>query len=201
MSQHAVSNIAMPLLITSPAREKSSRPIFLTKSSTLNGSCPTRCRGAASARYPTSASVWLTILASPRPVSPSSVWARTMVRLRHSVPTTKVSRCVIFMFSPSLRVRGQARELCAGRGSLGVGVVTRQHLLPDPGPPDALPAERDGRRLQVCAAGVDVGRVPEAELDEHRRGDPDEVWYLVVPHEPPEVVWHLDVDVERQVGH
>src|SRR5215208_4306832 len=65
-------------------------------------------------QVPDQASVWLAILASPRPVNPSSVWARTMVRLRHSVPTTNVSTWVIFMPSPLTRRRreglGKARK-------------------------------------------------------------------------------------------
>src|SRR5215208_7749443 len=78
--------------------------------------------------------------------------------------------------------------------------MTSEHLLSDPGTPDPLPSEGDRRRLQVRPAGVDVRRVPQAELDEDGRCDPYEVWYLVVPHEPAEVVWHLDVHIEREVG-
>jgi hypothetical protein len=52
----------------------------------------------------------------------------------------------------------------------------------------------------VRTARVDVGRVPEAELHDHGRGYPDEVRYLVVPHEPAEVVRYLDVNVQRNLG-
>src|SRR5215210_4779097 len=163
MSQQAVSNIAMPLLITSPAREKSSRPIFLTSSSILNGSCPMRCRGAASARYPTSASVWLTSEPLRDPSTPHPCgcgrWSGCATRCRRRKCRRGLSSCPLLY----LGVDREAGEGRTRRGGLGLGVVAPEHLLPDPGPPDPLPPERDRRCLQVRPAGIDVRCVPQAE--------------------------------------
>src|SRR3712207_9015942 len=46
-----------------------------------------------------------------------------------------------------------------------------------------LLAQSDGRRLKMGPGRIDVGRVPETELDDHGRCDPHEVGDLVVPDE------------------
>ena len=46
---------------------------------------------------------------------------------------------------------------------------------------------------------IDVGCVPQAELDVHRSGDADQLRDLVMAHEPADVVRRLDVDVEGHV--
>src|SRR5215208_4306829 len=190
----------MPLLITSPAREKSSRPIFLTSSSILNGSCPMRCRGAASARYPTRRPYGWPSWPRPGPSIPHQCgrgrWSGCASRYRRRTCLRGLSSCLLL----HLGVDGQAGKRRARRGGLGLGVVTSEHLLSDPGAPDPLPSEGDRRRLQMRSAGVDVRRVPQAELDEDGRCDPYEVGDLIMPHEPAEVVWHLDVHVQREVG-
>src|SRR5206468_9689503 len=61
------------------------------------------------------------------------------------------------------------------------------------------PAERDGRLHQVGSRGVDVGRVPQAELEVDGRRDADDLGDLVHADEAAEVVRRLNVDVEGDV--
>jgi len=49
----------------------------------------------------------------------------------------------------------------------------------------------------VGAEGIDIGRVPEPELDVHGRSDADQLGDLVQADKASERVRHLDVDVER----
>ncbi len=75
----------------------------------------------------------------------------------------------------------------------------REQLEPEPRAAHALAAERDRRRLEVRAGGIDVGRVAQPELDVDGRGDADQLRDLVMADEAADVVGRLDVDVERHV--
>src|SRR5712692_1425302 len=68
----------------------------------LMGSRPRTWFGTASAKYPSSASVWFSIRTSPTPSNPSSVITRTRVRLRQAVPMTALLTSTIFILHPPL---------------------------------------------------------------------------------------------------
>src|SRR5919204_4302945 len=106
--------------------------------------------------------------------------------------------------STSTTARGSGRTTADDRDGQPLGselrrlrliAGAREQLHAEPRAADPLPAERDRRRVEVSAGGVDVGRVPQAELDVERSGDPDPLGDLVVPDEAADVVRSLDIDV------
>ena len=75
-----------------------------------------------------------------------------------------------------------------------------EQLEREPCAAHALARERDRRRLEVRACGIEVRRVGEAELHVHRCGDADDLGHLVQADEAAHGVGRLDVQVDRNVN-
>ena len=79
------------------------------------------------------------------------------------------------------------------------GAIATQKRERDRGAADPLARHRDGRRLEMLAAGIQPGRVAEAELQVNRRADPHELGDLVVAHGAAEIIRALDIEIDGGV--
>src|SRR6185503_1308886 len=92
-----------------------------------------------------------------------------------------------------------AQILRLQRGHGGFGTVTSDDFAGDRGAAHALAGKCDHRIFQVRAAGVDVGRVSQTELEVNRRSHANQLGDFVVAHESANVIGRLDVKVDRRL--
>ena len=88
---------------------------------------------------------------------------------------------------------------CASTGKSKVRGVPHvlEQIEAQLGPAESFFRQRDSRRFQVRAAGVDVGSVAQTKLEVDGRRDSHDLGDLVVTDKASDVVRNLDVDIER----
>ena len=81
-----------------------------------------------------------------------------------------------------------------------VRVETMQHVDPEFRAADSLFSQRDRGRFEMGAGRIDVGRVPQTELEIDRRANPHDFSDLVVNDESAEIIRDFHVEIERHGG-